>query len=174
LFGSETFQKPRQVASSTNKKVLVARFDKGPVEGFAQIPEGLSAEGLDVLSQSGSLTHVHLADVRAVCFIREFDQGETWQKQRVFLSRPKASGLWVRVRFRDGEQVEGVMQNNLAAEPEGFSIVPPDPTSQNQRLFIPRGAVTTVEVLGVIGSPLKRRTTAKPDVDEGKQLEMFG
>lgn len=161
------------MASSTNKKVLVARFDKGPVEGFAQIPEGLSPDGLDVLSQSGSVVHVALADVRAVCFIREFDQGETWQKQRTFLSRPKAPGLWVRVKFRDGEQLEGVMQNNLAAEPDGFAITPPDPTFQNQRLFIPREAVTTVEVLGVIGSPLKRRTP-KPDIDDGKQLEMFG
>lgn len=151
----------------------MARFDKGPVEGFAQIPEGLTPEGLDVLSQAGSLVHVSLADVRAVCFIREFELGETWQKQRVFLSRPKAPGLWVRVRFRDGEQIEGMMLNNLAAEVGGFSIVPPDPTSQNQRLFIPRDAVSAVEVLGVIGSPLKKRTP-KPDVDDGKQLEMFG
>jgi hypothetical protein len=161
------------VATSTNKKVLVARFDKGPVEGFAQIPEGLTSEGLEVLSQSGSITRVTLADVRAVCFIREFDQGETWQKQRTFLSRPKAPGLWVRVKFRDGEQIEGTMQNNLAAEPGGFSIVPPDPTFQNQRLFIPREAVTAIEVLGVIGSPLKKRTP-KPGVDADKQLEMFG
>lgn len=161
------------MASSTNKKVLVARFDKGPVEGFAQIPEGLTADGLDVLSQSGSVIHVILTDIRAVCFIREFEQGETWQKQRTFLSRPKAPGLWVRVKFRDDEQIEGTMQNNLAAEAGGFSIVPPDPTFQNQRLFIPREAVTAVEVLGVIGSPLKKRTP-KPDVDADKQLEMFG
>ncbi len=151
----------------------MARFDKGPVEGFAQIPEGLNADGLDVLSQSGSIMHVAPGDIRAVCFIREFEQGETWQKQRTFLSRPKAPGLWVRVKFRDGEQLEGTMLNNLAAEAGGFSIVPPDPTFQNQRLFIPREAVTTVEVLGVIGSPLKKRAP-KPDVDADKQLEMFG
>lgn len=160
------------MSTSTNKKVLVARFDKPGLEGFAQLPEGLTADGLEVLSQSGAVTRVPLAEVRAVCFIREFDSGETWQKQRAFLSRPKASGLWVRVRFRDGEMLEGIMRNNLLGDPGGFSLVPPDPTFQNQHIFVPREAVTAVEVLGVIGSPLRRPKAPVKDAD--KQLEMFG
>jgi hypothetical protein len=159
------------VPTSTNKKVLIARFDKSPLEGFAQLPEGLTAEGLEVLSPAGAVTRVPLADVRAVCFIREFEAGESWQKQRTFLSRPKAPGLWVRLKFRDGEVLEGVMPNNLLTEPSGFAVVPPDPTFQNQHIFVPREAVTAVEVLGVIGSPLKRRTKVAPDGD--KQLQMF-
>jgi hypothetical protein len=160
------------VSATTNKKALVARFDKGPLEGFVQLPEGLTSEGLDVLSPEGTLTRVPPVEIRAVCFIREFGSGETWQKHRAFLNRPKAPGLWVRVTFRDGEVLEGVMPNNLAAEPLGFAIVPPDPTFQNQRIFVPRASVQTVEVLGVIGSPLRRRT-GKPDVDADKQIEMF-
>jgi hypothetical protein len=161
------------VSNSTNKKVLVARFDKSPLEGFVQLPEGLTASGLDVLSPAGALTHVPLADVRAVCFIREFEGAETWQKQRTFLSRPKAPGLWVRLKFRDGELLEGIMPNNLLNEPSGFAIVPPDPTFQNQHIFVPREAVSKVEVLGVIGSPLRRIAKPGPP-DADKQLEMFG
>ena len=72
--------------------------------------------------------------------------------------------------FRDGELLEGVMPNNLLQnEPNGFSFVPPDPTFQNQRIFVPREAVSSLEVLGVIGSPLRRRP--KPTADD--QLEMF-
>ena len=161
------------MSTSTNKKVLVARFDKSALEGFAQLPEGLTPEGLDVLSPTGALNRVPLAEVRAVCFIREFEAGESWQKQRTFLSRPKAPGLWVRLKFRDGELLEGVMTNNLLGDPGGFAIVPPDPTFQNQHIFVPREAVTAVEVLGVIGSPLRRKSKpAPPDAD--KQLEMFG
>jgi hypothetical protein len=159
------------VSTSTNKKALVARFDKGPLEGFVQLPEGWPFAELDILSQEGTLTRVPAVEIRAVCLIREFSGGETWQKHRTFLNRPKASGLWVRIKFRDGELLEGVMSNNLASEPYGFVIVPPDPTFQNQRIFVPRTAVTTVEVLGVIGSPLRRRTKPGPDAD--KQIELF-
>jgi hypothetical protein len=160
------------VAASTNKKVLVSRFDKAPVEGFVQLPEALTADGLELLSPAGSILRLPLPEVRAICFIREFEGVETWRKQRTFLSRPKASGLWVRVKFRDGEMLEGVMPNNLLSEPSGFAMVPPDPTFQNQRMFVPREAVTAVEVLGVIGSPLRRRP-AKVSTDDGKQIELF-
>lgn len=162
------------MAASTNKKVLVSRFDKGPVEGFVQLPEGLSQDGLELLSPAGTLTRLPLAEIRAICFIREFEGGETWRKQRTFLSRPKANGLWVRVTFRDGELLEGTMPNELSGEASGFAIVPPDPTFQNQRMFVPRDAVRAVEVLGVIGSPLRRRATPKPGPDKDKQIEMFG
>ncbi len=159
------------MATPTNKKVLVARFDRPALEGFAQLPEGLTADGLELLSPAGALVRVPLAEIRAICFIREFDAGETWQKQRTFLSRPKANGLWVRVKFRDGETLEGIMRNNLLADPAGFALTPPDPTFQNQHIFVPREAVTAVEVLGVIGSPLRR--TKPPAKDADKQLEMF-
>ena len=69
--------------------------------------------------------------------------------------------------------MEGIIQNNLMlVDPPGFGIIPPDPTFQNQRIFVPRAALREVQVLGVVGSPLKRRPSKKPD-GEG-QLEMFG
>ncbi len=82
-------------------------------------------------------------------------------------------GLWLRLLFRDGDSLEGILPNNLLlVESGGFSIIPPDPTFQNQRIFVPRAALREVQGLGVLGSPLKRRPTPKP-AEEG-QLEMFG
>ena len=106
-----------------------------------------------------------------MCFVRDFENGESWQKHKTYQSRPKTPGLWIRVKFRDGEQLEGVMPNNLLLnEPSGFSFLPPDPTFQNQRIYIPREAAISVEVLGVIGSPLRRR---KPEPAGDEQLSMF-
>jgi hypothetical protein len=69
--------------------------------------------------------------------------------------------------------MEGMLPNNLIlVEPSGFSIIPPDPTFQNQRIFVPRSALREAQVLGVVGSPLRRRPTKKSG-GEG-QLEMFG
>ena len=54
--------------------------------------------------------------------------------------------------------MEGVIPNNLLQlEHHGFTVIPPDPYSNHQRVFIPRTALRSVEVLGVVGSPLKKR-----------------
>ncbi len=80
----------------------------------------------------------------------------------------------MRLRFRDGDSIEGMLANNLLLfEPDGFSIIPPDPTFQNQRIFVPRAALAEVQVLGVIGSAVKRRPAKRAPKDEG-QIELFG
>jgi len=160
------------VAQSTNKKVLLARFDREPVEGFVQASAGFEGDAIEVLTPSGTLLRIPVSETKAVCFVRDFEAGETWREHRTFLARPKMPGIWVRLLFRDGDSLEGMLPNNmLLVEPAGFSIIPPDPTFQNQRIFIPRPALREVQVLGVVGSPLRRRDAKKPD-KEG-QLDMF-
>jgi hypothetical protein len=160
------------VAQSTNKKVLLARFDREPVEGFVQASAGFDEDTIEVLTPSGSLLRVPVSDTKAVCFVRDFEAGETWRQHRVFQTRPKTPGIWVRLLFRDGDSMEGMLQNNLMlVESAGFSIIPPDSTFQNQRIFVPKAALREAQVLGVVGSPLKRRPAKKSDT-EG-QLEMF-
>ena len=161
------------MAQSTNKRVLLARFDRGPLEGFVHASIGFDQETIEILTPSGTLFHIPLLDTKAVCFVRDFDAGETWREHRTFLARPKMPGVWVRLLFRDGDSLEGMLPNNLMlVDPAGFNIIPPDPSFQNQRIFVPRAALREVQVLGVIGSPLKRRPLKKT-AEEG-QLEMFG
>jgi hypothetical protein len=156
------------VAQSTNKKVLLARFDRGPVEGFVQSANGFEGSTVEVLTPSGNLLMVPVQDTKAVCFVRDF--GETWPPaQTTFLARPKTPGIWVRLRFRDGDSIEGILANNLMLlDPAGFSIVPPDPT---QRIYIPKEALTEVQVLGVIGTSMRKRPGKKTPED---QLGLFG
>lgn len=161
------------MALATNKKVLVVRFDRETLSGFLQVPGGFGPDSIELLTPEGALVQVPYADTKVVCFVRDFESGETWRDHRGFSTRPKTAGLWVRLLFRDGESIEGMIPNNLMQiEPSGFSIVPPDPTFQNQRIFVPRAALADVQVLGVIGSPLKRKAAKKVGKDEG-QLEMF-
>jgi hypothetical protein len=160
------------LGQSTNKRVVVSRFDREALQGFVQTPDGFGVTGLELLSPEGNLIKVPFSETKAVCFVRDFEPGESWRKHRAFLARPKTAGLWIRLRFRDGDSLEGLAPNNLLSfEAAGFSIVPPDPTFHNQRIFVPREALTSVEVLGVIGSPLRRR--AKAEVDKEKQIELF-
>ena len=156
---------------------MVARFDRAPLQGFVQTPDGLRADGLELLTPDGTLVQIPYSETKAVCFVRDFDNEEAWKRNRSFAARPKSPGLWVQLKFRDGDTLEGLIPNNLLqVEPAGYSVVPPDPTFQNQRVFVPKEALESVQVLGVIGSPLRRRAkeAAGQDKDKENQLEMFG
>ncbi|HTS49149.1 MAG TPA: hypothetical protein VMH05_14460 [Bryobacteraceae bacterium] len=159
------------MAVSTTKKVLVTRFDREPLAGFVNPQSYLQAEGLELLSQGGAVSVVPYLDIKLVCFVRDFQQGEPRKELRLFTTRPKMEGLWVRMRFRDGDVMDGMLSNNLLQmDSYGLSVVPPDPGFQNQRIFVPKAALSTVQVLGVVGSPLRIR---KPKPAAKEQLEMF-
>ena len=158
------------MALTTNKKVFVTRFERETVQGFVQTPGGFTDDSVELLTPAGTLLRFPYTEVKAVCFVRDFDGGDTWREHRSFASRPKAAGLWVRLVFQDNDSTEGMVANNLMLlEPNGFLITPPDPSFQNQRIFVPRVALREVQVVGVVGA---RRKVVKPPKPEG-QLEMF-
>lgn len=158
------------MAGSTTKKAVLRRFDREPLTGYVNPISFLQAEGIELLSAHGNVAIVPYDEVKTVSFVREFDTLDAGER-RVFNTRPKMEGLWMSFQFRDGEIMEGVMPNNLLpVEPHGFTIIPPDPYSNQQRVFIPRRALRSVEVLGVVGSPLKKR---KPKAPAKEQIGLF-
>jgi hypothetical protein len=159
------------LASFSNKKVLVVRFDRESLPGFIQTPGGLEGDSVELLRPEGAVVRIPFSETKLVCFVRDFEGGETWRDHRAFTVRPKTVGIWVLFSFRDGDWLEAVAPNDLLRVGlNGFQAIPPDPTFQNQRVFVPRAALKAVQVLGVIGSPLRRRKT---QADKDKQLTMF-
>jgi hypothetical protein len=158
------------LAGSTTKKAVIRRYQKEPLAGYVNPASYLQPAGVELLSAQGNVSIVPYEEIKTISFVRDFEGGgETGRS--VFNTRPKMEGLWVSLQFRDGEVIEGIMPNNLLQlEPYGFTVIPPDPYSNNQRVFIPRAAVQSVEVLGVVGSPLKKRK-AKPVPKE--QIGLF-
>jgi hypothetical protein len=149
------------LSGSTKKKALIRRFQRETLAGYVSSVTFLEPGGVDLLSSDGLVTMVPYDEIKTVAFVRDFDLPED-QERQVFHTRPKMAGLWVSFRFRDGEVMEGILPNNLLQiEHHGFAVVPPDPYGNRQRVFIPRAALQSVEILGVVGSPLKKRK-AKP------------
>ena len=147
------------MAGSTTKKALIYRFDKESLGGYINPVSYLQPAGIELLSANGQIAAIPYTEIRSVAFVRDLDSAAE-DSRKLFLTRPKMEGLWVRLTFRDGDVMEGVMPNNLLqVENQGFTVIPPDPYSNQQRLFVPRAALRSVEVLGVVGSPLKRRKT---------------
>ena len=159
---------------AANKKVIVTRFDREPVPGFVQTPEGFSDDAVELLSPSGTLTRVPYSEIKAVCYVRDFEDGAQWQPHRAYGARPKMPGLWVKLLFQDGDTSEGMLPNNLVTfEHAGFHIVLPESSFAGQRFFVPREALKELLVLGVVGGSAKRKAAAKRRVPDEGQLEMF-
>ncbi len=158
------------MASSTAKKVLIRRFDREPLAGFVNPQTYLQPAGVELLMIDGALNTVPYQEIKTVSFVRDFDVSDHPDK-RVFNTRPKMEGLWVRMKFRDGEVMDGLLANNLLLlDTHGFTVTPPDPYANNQRVFVPRAAMSEIQVLGVVGSPLRARKT-KAAAKE--QIELF-
>jgi hypothetical protein len=78
--------------------------------------------------------------------------------------------LWVRLRFKDSEILEGLMPADLTqTTPEGFLVNPPDQRSNTQRIFVPRTALESLTVLAVIGATRRQRRGA----EDQRQVPMF-
>ena len=148
--------------ASTTKKALIRRYERETLAGYVNPASFLRPEGVELLSDQGHASMVPYSEIKLVAFVREFEGAAEPQRQ-VFQTRPKTAGLWVRLRFRDGGVLEGIIPNNLMLlEGSGFTVIPPDSFGNQQRVWAPRGSLAAVEVLGVVGSPLRKRKAAAP------------
>ena len=157
--------------ASTHKKVIVRKLDRDSVAGFVN-PSAFVVDGkVEMLNTSGQVVTVELEEVKGVYFVREFDDPNL-PARKTFATRPRTEGLWVRMRFRDNEVMEGLMPNDLRQVGiDGFLVTPPDTRSNTQRIFVPRSALTEMLVLAVIGGQQARRRAAGADV---RQPGLFG
>ncbi len=148
---------------------MVRKVDRDTINGYVA-PANFVAEGkLELLNTAGNVVTIELKDIKVVYFVREFGETES-PNRKTFTTRPRTEGLWVRLRFKDNEVLEGMMPNDLSVNmPEGFLINPPDLRSNTQRIFVPRTALDSLTVLSVIGASRRQR---KPSLDV-RQVPMF-
>ncbi len=149
--------------SSTHKKVVIRKIDEGLVKGYVDPNRYLGHSGVEVLDREGRLLNLPLEEVKGIFFVRDFEGDPQRAERKVFHSRPKLSGLWVRMTFKDKEVLEGLISSNLLdIGPLGFQVTPPDVYSNNLKIFIPRSALEGLEVLGVISDGSARRFLQRP------------
>jgi hypothetical protein len=157
---------------TAHKKVLVRMLDSTVLPGYLP-PARLGAHtgsepAVDLLDLDGRLQSLGLGEIKSVAYVREFHRGSPDPERlsrRSFLARPRQEGLWLRLTFVTGDRIEGLAAADrsfldAAVEDSGVFFTPPDARSNTQRLFVPRLAVTSLELLAVIGAPGRRRTPA--------------
>ena len=134
--------------------------DKKPLRGYLNPGQLGRTDPLDLLTPEGEHLEVPLAGVRSIYFVREFSD-EFEPERKAFLSWPKLDGLWVKLRYKDGETQEGVVPNDLLSLLDnGLQITSPDLNSSTDRIFVPRAALSEVTVLGVVGVARRKPAAA--------------
>jgi hypothetical protein len=160
------------VSNSTTKKVYVRRLDHQLLAGYVAPQTYLRPDGIELIDRSAQVTTIPYERIKAIYFVREFE-GDPEADKKVFASRPKLDGLWIRLTFRDGELLEGVLPNNLLLMSEhGLTLTPPEANSNTHRVFVPRAALEDLKVLGVIGSPVHARRKRRGEPSKA-QMDLF-
>ena len=164
--------------ASARKPVIVRKFSRDWCAGYAGPGFGRNAVELEILDLTGKVVRMGWEQVKWVCYVRDFPSAladqvnpERLQRRR-FSTRPRAAGLWVKLTLADGDELEGLAANDLTlVEGAGLLLTPPDTRSNTQRIYVPRVAIQTLEVVSLIGAAARRRAdTASRDKE---QPELF-
>jgi hypothetical protein len=153
--------------SASRKPVIVRKLTRDWCAGYAlgdSPVEGICDE-LEILDTQGKLLRVPWAQVKWVCYVRELGTGDGMEGanperllRRTFTSRPRATGLWLRLTLGDGEELEGVVANDRSlVDGVGLLLTPPDTRSNTQRVFVPRSSIRDLRVLAVLGTAQTHR-----------------
>ncbi|MBA3913571.1 MAG: hypothetical protein H0X25_06890 [Acidobacteriales bacterium] len=149
---------------------MVRKLDRDSLQGYVASAQIVRDGRIEVLNTAGTVIGLDLREIKCVYFVREFGDSESLVR-KTFTTRPRVEGLWLRLRFKDGDSFEGTMPNELLQTmPEGFLITPPDLQGNTTRVFVPRYALESLTVLGVVGSAHRRRKA----LEDQRQVRMFG
>ncbi len=148
--------------ASLRKPVIVRKFSRDWCAGYATPSFGQNSAELEILDLGGKLLRIAWEQVKWVCYIRDFPAGETANPERLihkrFSIRPRTAGLWLRMTLTDGDELEGLAANDRSLiEGVGLMLTPPDTRSNTQRIYVPRIAIQSLEVVSLIGSGRAKR-----------------
>lgn len=164
------------MASSRKKVIVRSSAPAGPDilhPGYLPLTSLVSTNAgssdpatISLLDLEGRIQSLPFAPVRSIAFVRDFNLADKLDPERltrrIFLARPRAEGLWVRLTLTGGDLLEGLAPLDLTLldnllDDRGLFLLPPDIRSNTQRLYIPRHAIAALQLLAVITTPSKAR-----------------
>ena len=155
-----------QTMTPARKPVIVRKFSREWYAGYAGASFGQDSPALEVLDLTGKVLTISWDTVKWVCYVRDFSSSSDVANperllQKRFAVRPRAAGLWLRMVLNDGEELEGIAANDRSlVTGAGLLLTPPDTRSNTQRIYVPRTAIQSLEVVSLIGAAKRRRAEA--------------
>jgi len=164
--------------SSSRKKAIFRKLSRDWLSGYLPSGEFVHEGRVEMLDLEGKVVRFAIEDLKWICYVRDFNSGDLNNPERLlrktFAGRPRGEGLFVRVRLKDGDLVEGLAGNDVTlVSSEGVFLTPPDLRSNTQRLWIPRTSLEELEVIAVIGAA-KKKPPLPAREEEPSQERLFG
>jgi len=163
--------------ASTRKPVIVRKFSRDWCAGYAGASFGHDTLELEILDLTGKVLRIGWDQVKWVCYVRDLPaaSGDQANPERLlhkrFAVRPRTAGLWLRMTLTDGEELEGLVANDRSLiEGAGLLLTPPDTRSNTQRIYVPRQAIQTLEVVSLIGVTSRKRAGTGGKAQEQPEL----
>lgn len=166
--------------ASARKPVVVRKFSRDWHAGYASAEFGQDAPELEILDLAGKVLRIGWDQVKWVCYVRDLGTAQDAAGQsnperllrKRFSTRPRTAGIWLRMTLADGDELEGIAANDRSlVQGAGLMLTPPDIRSNTQRVYVPRQAIESLEVVGLIGTPVRRRPL--PPLEPPEQPELF-
>lgn len=166
--------------ASGQKKVILRPFDGPPAAGYLPASGLIHAGAIYLMDPHGRVNSHQISNIKHIAYVKDFNLADQLDPERLgrrsFPTRPRGEGLWVRLTFRDGDTLEGLTDSSLTLldsilEDAGIFLTPPEARSNTQRLFVPRAALTALQMLGTITT-----ATRKPSPRPGPEPQpgLFG
>jgi hypothetical protein len=142
---------------------VVIQFGDKIVKGFLESPTWntieellsnaarVSPEGCHIrLLESGVVEEISLTDLKAIFYVNSFDGDPVHNHLNFHTRAPVVHGIWMRIKFLDGEVMEGIVYNSIRylVDP-GFFLVPTDPESNNKLVYVMKNQLEDHRVLGL-------------------------
>ena len=123
-----------------------------------QLLRNAPQQPLDVIRlttlDSREVREINVREAKAVFFVRTFDGDLNHRALHFHENAPVMEGLWVRVRFEDGEAIEGLISNTYDhVLGEGFFMMPTDPNGNNRLIYVVKSRLRDFNVLGIRNAP---------------------
>ena len=133
------------------------------VEGVSPIGESVGSalnhgEAVALRSlETGLVEDFSTADAKAIFLVKSFEGNHRNSPIHYHTQNPVSKGLWVRITFRDGELMEGIVSNTAAYITQAvFPLIPTDPQSNNKLVYVSKQQLVSFEVLGLRNPPRGR------------------
>jgi hypothetical protein len=165
--------------ASARKPVIVRKFSRDWFAGYATSAFGQNAPELEILDLTGKVLRIAWEQVKWICYVRDLagtgESGSQGNPERLlhkrFSVRPRSAGVWLRMVLADGDELEGIAANDLSlVEGPGLMLMPPDTRSNTQRIYVPRRAIQSLEVVGLIGAASRKRTAVPAPATDQPEL----